>query len=405
MGRVTLVFLFTCISILFINIGFYSLYLEQKHISEAYIPVLVSSIGLLIVNIAYLLVFFLKKSKKTMLYSPQLKKDSYSSIVLISMIVYFFVSLYFVLLGYVPLFKAIKDMLTYGFQTGTLNSYRVSRNIYINPDAAYIPLQGFFQTLRYFGLPVCISLNLFYVKEYKVAKLMVVIALFLLIISGQRWPLMYALMGLVIYFSYLKIDKKKLNLTLRKIIIITVSLGIFTSVLLGRNTVEGETLMTNIWMGVIDLYNRIFLGNALVPFLSYTIFPSEVSYYYGWTWIQNLLAYLPGPFPSFPVTFYQLVFKDDTGFTAPPDFYTEAYINFSWLGVMVISFLWGTFIYFIETLFSKAKTVYHYSYLVLLGILISFTSFSGMTFLIGGVIIIIFIEIIRYTSVFIMKKT
>jgi oligosaccharide repeat unit polymerase len=396
-GTVTVIFLFTVSSIFFINIGLFSLYLEHNTQIWTIKPVIVSSTGLLMVNISYL-IFFLLRSKKNgpkKLRSQVIQKDKFIVIVILSIFVFSFVLLYFLMLGYIPLLEAIKDMFSQGMQRGTLNTYRISRDVYANVNAKYIPFQGLFEILRYFGLPVIIFLNLFYTKQHKVSYLLILIAILLLISSGQRWPLMYALMGIIIFYAYSLSNKTKLFKTIKSTVIISVCLGIVLSTILGRRTEENVSVFYNTLLGTLDLFNRIFLGNTLVPFMSYKVIPSEIEYFYGWTWIQNVLAYLPGPYPSFPVTFYKIIFGDTIGYTAPPDFYTEAFINFSWWGIIIIPVIWGWVIELFEQRLVSSNNIYTFSYLVLIAILLVFSSFSGISFMLGGIVVIIFIEIGR----------
>jgi hypothetical protein len=393
-------FLFTIVSICFINIGHVAYYIKySEYYSWVSKPLLVTSIGLFIICVSSFIhhIIFSKglSVKNNTKVKYDYKLENYKIIFLISLSVFVIVLIYYILLGYIPLFAAIKELLSDGLKNGLMNTKRVARDIYVNEDAKYIPLQGFFEQMRYFGLPVVIFLNLFYLKKTKISYVIIAISFLLIISSGQRWPLMYALTGVFVYYSY-TINQKKFLKTSIKIFLLSLLAGCVLSVLLGRNLEDTDiNLFSAILFGFSDLMMRTTTGNVEIPFFSYGIIPYEVDYFYGWTWIQNLIAYFPGPYPSFPVDFYKLVTKDPIGYTAPPDFYTEAYINYSWIGVIFTCFLWGSVLFFIGRSILFVENIFKLSYKILIITLISFSSFSGIAFIFGGIIIILFIELVR----------
>jgi oligosaccharide repeat unit polymerase len=403
-------FLFTIVSICFINIGHIYYYIKySEYYNWASKPLLVTSIGLFIICVSSLIhhIVFSKilsvKNNTNVKY--EYKLENYKIIFLISLSVFIFVLIYYILLGYIPLFAAIKELVSDGLKNGLMNTKRVERDIYVNEDAKYIPLQGFFEQMRYFGLPVVIFLNLFYLKKTKLSHVMIAVAILLIISSGQRWPLMYALTGVFVYYSYIINNQKKFLKTSIKVFVLALLAGCVLSILLGRNLEHTDIgMFGTIFFGLSDLLTRIATGNVEIPFFSYSIIPYEVDYFYGWTWVQNLIAYFPGPYPSFPVDFYKLVTKDPIGYTAPPDFYTEAYINYSWIGVIFTCFLWGSVLFFIgRSILFVENNIFKLSYKVLIITLIAFSAFSGIMFIFGGIIIIIFIELIRILINIIVK--
>lgn len=401
MGRnfkFSVLFLYILGSIIFINIGYISYYMEYSTQEWAITAILSVSFGLIFVSIGGLLTTIILNSRKK--WSNSIKKEviidiPYTIAFITAVIIFGIVLLYFYLLGYIPLIEGIKNLLTNGFHSGLVNTLRVNRDVYVNSKASYIPLQGLFEEIRYFGIPI---ISIWFLHFYrlgihkKISIFMLIISAFLITLTGQRWPLMYLLLTLIIYFSWTTIHIKEFKKALYKIGLLAIICGIILSALLGRTNRSNLSVFQMVIFGISDLYSRIFLGNVRIPFLSYQIFNSSSNLLYGWSWIQDLISYLPGPYPSYPVTFYKLVTGDIRGFTAPPDFYTEAFINFGWIGLIFICFFWGSLLsilqYKLEHSHLSLKWISVYS---LIMTLIAFSAMSGIVFMLGGLIVSIFI--------------
>ncbi|MCX7993310.1 MAG: hypothetical protein N2651_06535 [Fimbriimonadales bacterium] len=252
-------------------------------------------------------------------------------------------ALYFILLGYVPLFMGLETLLTEGFMPRLLQKPRTMRSIYINPDAAYIPMQGLLEAFRFVGLSM---VGVWFIHSYRTGKrralsaAIVALCIFWLISTGQRWPLLHFLLVIMVYFSYTT-PPRELRRVLSWVVVVGAIFGVIISALQARTSDIAAYLPAILSFGVVNLAERILYGNAIAPVLSFDVFPKEYPWLYGQSYVQNLLSYLPGPFPSFPVTFNFMVMKETVGFTAPPDFYTEAYVNFGLIGVIVMSFFAG----------------------------------------------------------------
>jgi hypothetical protein len=394
-------FLFLTSSIVFINIGFTIYYLKFSEETWAINALISVSLGLLLVAIGGFIGMILFKSYKIWprINNTEIKINlSYKVAVRTAIIVFAIVLLYFYLLGYIPLIEGLKALIFKGFRSGLTNSFRVNRDIYVNPEASYIPMQGFFEATRYYGLPIVGIWFLHFYKQkvnQKTSLLFLLTSMFFITLTGQRWPLMYMLLAIIIYTSWSENNWFKYRKYLFNVGIISVFIGIFLSILLGRTSHDNLSIVQMFIFGLTDLLNRIIFGNVKIPFESYRFFPQQEYFLYGWSWLQNLLSYIPGPLPSYPVTFYKLITGDPKGFTAPPDFYTEAYINFGWLGLIFISFFWGVFLSFLQRFFVLTKkTLISSSISVLICTLISFSSMSGLVFILGGLIISIFIWIV-----------
>ncbi len=390
--------LYVACSILFINIGFIKYFLTYRVQSWAADALFSISLGLFMVAVGGFVGGLIFKTPITWpnITRVQLESDiPYPIAMSTALVIFSLVLLYFYFLGYIPLIEGIRTLVTEGFRPGLTNTFRVGRDIYVNPEATYIPMQGFMEAMRYFGLPIVAIWFLHYFRmgiKKKLSMLMVITAVVLIISTGQRWPLMYMILSLIIYRSWTEPNPQRF----RRFLVITVAMaaiaGIFLSALLGRATMYGLNLYQMLVFGIEDLANRILFGNARIPFFSYQMFSMDHNWLYGWSWLQNLISYLPGPDPSYPVTFYQLVTGNQKGFTAPPDFYTEAYINFGWLGVIVVPFFWGMGLASFQSMVVKPNTgLLRLSISVILTVLVSFSAMSGAVFIFGGIIISLFI--------------
>ncbi|MGB9880454.1 MAG: hypothetical protein ACPLRM_06810, partial [Anaerolineae bacterium] len=261
---------------------------------------------------------------------------------------------------------------------------------------------------RYFGLPiVAIWFIGFYRRKIypRISLFILGLAVLLILSSGQRWPLMYMLITIAIYLSWIVIDRQRLWKVARALALTAVILGLVMTILLARFASEGLTFTQVLLRGVSDFFHRILFGNVKVPFMSYQIFPAKEGWLYGQSWWQNLISYLPGPQPSFPVAFYQLVTGDPIGFTAPPDFYTEAYINFGWLGVVAISFIWGVLLSCLQTFIALGKkSLIRTSIFALITTVVGFSALSGISFVLGAVLVGFFLMAIVYIQQFMLRS-
>lgn len=387
-------FLFVVTSILFVNVGFLVFYARSESEPWALTAVLAPTLGLLLVSLGGALTataLQLPRRWSKLPARPVRLDLSYSSAVSVSLTVFAIVALYFVLLGYVPMLEGIQVLLSGGFVPGLVNTARINRDVYVNPDAKYIPLQGLLEIFRYFGLPV-VAVWFLHFRRVKVRErfstLMIAVALLLIVATGQRWPLMYMLLAIALYVSWTIPNASKLRSAAARLGVVALGAAVLLSALLGRTHESGLSYLEMLAMGAGDLYARVFFGNVEVPFASYGIYGSQIPFLLGASWVQNLASYMPGPAPSFPVTFYQTVVGDQVGYTAPPDFYTEAYVNFGFWGVAFFSILWGSFLAGCQAVMTRAQwTVKNLGIAASLMTVAAFSSMSGVTILVSGSIV------------------
>lgn len=166
--------------------------------------------------------------------------------------------------------------------------------------------------------------------------------------------LLHFLINLFVYFSFTTNDYHFRRIASRIVLWGFVS-GAIISALQARTNEVLVGLFEIASFGVANLTGRILFGNAIAPVLSFQMFPYEYNWLWGHSYLQNLLSYLPGPYPSFPVTFNYMVMKEQVGFTAPPDFYTEAYVNFGLIGTLIMSFLVGVLLAMLDKLIIRYR--------------------------------------------------
>lgn len=392
--------LFIFASVLLCNIGFFVYFFRYRSEAWAQTALLSISCGILLAGLGGIVGAIITRVRPAMMRFGQgndMKELPFGVAMAGAIIVFGIVLVYFYFLGYVPLFRSIQQLIEGGMRRGLLNIERVARDVYVNPEARYIPLQGFMEQMRYFGLPmVTIWFLDFYRrgKRPRVSLTVCGIAVLLIALTGQRWPLMGMLIAMVVYLSWTVSRRREYRKEIRRLAVTGGVFGLLLSVLLARFE-PGEQSARVVWQGAGEVIERFVLGNARIPFLSYQLFPAREGWLHGRSWWQNLISFVPGPQPSYPVTFYQLVTGDRIGFSAPPDFYTEAYINFGWVGIVVIPFVWGAVLHVAQLLIVYSGTsALNLSIGAVLCTYAGLTAVTGIVFLLGAVLTTTFVWVL-----------
>lgn len=398
---ITVIELYVLRSITVINIGFLVCFHEFSQEAWAGRALISTSLGLGLVALGGLTGMACLGAGGSWAQARPIEVNSdipYTIAVTSGLVVFFIVLLYFYLLGYVPIVKALRHLRTGGYVQGLMNTLRVGRDPYVNPDARHIPLQGFMELIRYQGLPIIAVWFLwFYLRGIKPAfsMAMLVTSVLLTVMAGQRWPLRDLLVILVIFYSWTESDSRRYWGFVWRAGKMAVLAGVILTILLGRGAEEWLGFAEMVARGAGDLLERLVVGNADVPFLSYRVFPDTRPWLLGSSWVQNLAAYLPGPGASFPVTFSQIVTGTSAGFTAPPDFYTEAYVNFGFAGVSVVSFAWGFFVGVFHRLCCRKRQGLLTTSILALGFWeLASSAVAGINALVGFAIVAAFMNVI-----------
>lgn len=245
--------------------------------------------------------------------------------------------LYFALLGYIPLLSA-------GLDFGSLQEARIARDPYHNANQAKIPLAGLLETFRNIGVPALAAAAWLRWRKHKKSSyfFVFVFCVFTVLGAGQRWPLQYLLLTTLIALLATAPTSVAGRKIIVRVAVIGAALGALVTVFQGRTGVEGSATFGEQFKGGLSaLVDRISSGYVEVPLQSYSVLDALGFPLMGGSYLQTLMAFGPGMGESYAVTFYNQVLRIDSGFTASPDFSTELFINFGWVGVIAGSILWA----------------------------------------------------------------
>lgn len=331
-------------------------------------------------------------------------QDEYNSLFVTSLVLVLVAGLYFALLGSIPLVQGLKDLAGAGqITSGLVSRYRNARDTYAGGTGVYVPMQGLLEAVRYWGLPLVViwAWQAIAARRWRHAGFVLIgAALVLLVATGQRWPLMYLfiavfVVGVVIFrWRWGRLGRWAL---------LAIAVGVVLSALLGRGAQGVDSVGKAFRFGVGQLSSRLFLEQTEVPFASYAMSRADLLPGDQLTWVQNLLAYLPGPGASYTVTFSTIVTGQDLGFTAPPDFYTEAWINGGWWLVIALSFAWGLLIGRIRMLPAGSSAV-SVGYRTVLVTILGFSAFAGVSQALSVFIVFVLAKAIFLTFRFLAPR-
>lgn len=354
------------------------------------VPVLVTSSGLLILS-AGLMATVSRRRYIRSDPAPESGPESAGRWAVIA-VVFGLAALYFILIGQVPILQGLGQLVSSGgvVTPGLTNTARVSRDIYVNPEASYVPLQGLLEIFRYFGCITTAIIGLDWASRRATRNrglTVIIVSVGLIVATGQRWPLMYLIAGCALASTLLFRFSRKL---IAPLAVGGGLVAVVLSLLLGRTTSEVVGAGGAIVFGITDLVRRILVGYVEIPFASYGI-EREALLPNGPSWVQNFASYLPGPGESYPVTFYRLVTSDTVGFTAAPDIWTEGWINAGAIGVVASSLFLvlvsrGSEAFTLRAL-QRECGVTRLAVVVPVCIALAFTPFTGFVFALGSIIV------------------
>jgi hypothetical protein len=346
-GGITPFSAFLVASVAFVIVGFMITYLGTSDPGQDAFPVLNVSIGTAATIAGGALAARNRRNNNGKTLASEIMNLDPGRTILGALILLCIVLAPFVFTGGMPLISGVLQLFSSGLTGNMLSQIRNANNPYLNPDSVQLPLLGLFDELRYVGLEF-FAVYAFRFWQLRIRPRLSVAVLFtsafLLLANGQRWPLFYLVVTLTVYNSWNHREEKNATRKPQTVLVITFAVGVAVvmSMLLGRNISGDVSLAEGIQSGFSDFGERLLVGNVVVPFAAYSIFPSTVNFLHGESYVLNVWSYVPGhPFPSFPVIFSQLVTGDPRNFTAPPDFFTEAYVNFGVIGTILISAVWG----------------------------------------------------------------
>lgn len=377
---------YVLVSLVFVNLGFFLNHLATGAVDGApsSIGVMVTSLGLLSVVIGAIIGrhVFAKPPSSTDPNGISPIDRSDARLLTLSAVILIPTWSYFVFLGFVPLFDAAIAIATSGIDgLGVLNQSRLSRDAYVDASASRIPLQGLLEIYRNLGVPVLFAFAYAQKRAGASPKLRIVImglSVISVLAAGQRWPLMY-LIAAGVFVMFLQ-EGALTRRAFRNVALLAVALGILLSALQARTLARLDDTLSALNFGAQNLFARIVTDQVAIPIASYYRENPQLSGNLGRTYLMSLSSYLPGEGASYPVEFYRVVTGDTAGYTAPPDFYTEAFVNFSWLGVVGVSLIWGGFLAFAEGRMYRNRSAWDVGIKSGLLTVLVFSAFTGVVF-------------------------
>jgi hypothetical protein len=392
-------------SIVFVNTGYLLLLSRQptvEHNGLALAVPLVGVVGVAVVGGGYLWYDpgLLKRQSGSVVIAGRTKEFSARCTAICSSCLIAMAALYFVLLGYVPLIRGVQQVVQVGWSEAgsAVNTARLSRDGYVNTSAAYIPMQGLLESVRYFGMPLVACWNIRRMlsgDRSLIPRLLLATACLMTLLTGQRWPVMYMAGAVGVLLMSLPGRRPRIP---GKVLLFAALVGVALTALLNRGGgSSGGNLSEAIGSGASGLADRVLTGYIATPYASYGSMHDSLVNLSGASWLQSLHSYLPGPGASYAVTFYQRVTGDIQGFTAPPDAYTEAYLNFGWAGVLAFSCCWGMLLAVTGAALTRSREQLHRSAsMCVLTTTIAFSCFTGATFCIGAVLVLTMARVLLY---------
>ncbi len=400
--RLTPLLMFVAAAVLFINTGFFLTFLASSHTRYDYVALANVSLGLACTATGAMTArFLLPVPGRLTNATPTIVDLRYRNLLFCTLLIFAIVIAPFVYSRRFPLLQGVAAFFMSGPQANLLSTLRNENNPYLNPDLTRLPLQGLFDEVRYTGLPiVAVWFFSFWQARFRpvLSASIVAACAVLLMLTGQRWPLMYMVLSLMAFHSFAPRRRHAFSNRVRVFLACGAAAvcALFLSVLLARYG-DSSSFTDSAQLGTRDLWSRILFGNVDVPYAAYAAFPEQLDYLDGWSYVQNLWAYVPGhPLPSFPVTFHQLITGNRSNFTAPPDFFTEAFINFGFAGTVMLSFAFGMLLVFLERRFLRSRNLFGRSFCSVLTVIAGFASIGGISWLVGiGIVYAIFRIILR----------
>lgn len=185
-------------------------------------------------------------------------------------------------------------------------------------------------------------------KQYRIILgLFIVFAVSSFLIQGSRTPILkLAIMFLLIYNIKKPIKNKAIIIVLILGIVALISMQVLR---MNRSNEDGD--FTEV------LLNTLQNGSINLNYVMNT-FPEKVDFQYGYTYLINLIMMRPGPDLDFTLWLKDKVNIQFSGGGLTPTIIGEAYINFGFGGSLVICFLIGILINYLEWKYSVSKKNY-----------------------------------------------
>ena len=198
--------------------------------------------------------------------------------------------------------------------------------------------------------------------------------------TGQRAPLLFACMSLMIFYSFYY----RYNPKTKSIILFCVVIQLFGFM----SFLQGRMSEFSILESFLEIFQRQFLVNQIAN-LSTFWYVVERGPRYGVDWLQDILSIAPSIKPdNLPRELFGILWGSFNRGNSPPSLVTTLYFNFWIPGLLIFPFILAYFVKFIDTqlrLRRSSKTKVMIFSFVLMS-LASWTSGSVLTPLNGGLL-------------------
>ena len=169
---------------------------------------------------------------------------------------------------------------------------------------------------------------------------------FFLVMSLQRWPLMFfIILNYILYTSY----SSRIKAT-HSIFFILVALSLFGLLTYIRGVTEFEVLL--VW-----LKNRIFRTQSEAFYAVFEMFPDHFAFFGGSGVLRDLKGVLPGPDAGYSRWMFDALYRVYGNGTAPTIFWGQMYADFNLLGVWIGSMAAGFVMQTVFIIYLRSKKV------------------------------------------------
>ena len=211
----------------------------------------------------------------------------------------------------------------------------------------------------------------------KLTKIIVIIiSLFLILSSGQRWPLFEALLVYFIFRSYIK----KIKINLKKIVVygVFIYLILFITSFFQSRFVMSDNLFDNLLKNVEAINYRLFVSQAMTSYYIFDLIPETLNFGWGDYILKDFSTYLPGYQEGFATYIYKLTHGGNTGSAS----FSTLTLFFADFGVfsILISFFFGIAIqYYTNLIFIKKISIHRLIFHSLVVVAIATTSLGSIS--------------------------
>ncbi len=380
--------LFTILQVIMVNIGMLIIAIEVNK-DSIYLGVVVLTLQLFFINLGALIV----GNKKYILTVVRYKEPiAHKSIVLIAYALTFFLILT-LLKDYLTIFLDLIISISKGQVVESIGAMAEMRRELSFGGASNTGIMTQLKNTILVFLAIYILKSNFS-KFIKIGILFT--TLFMILSSGQRWPLFQALMVYAIYYSVShKVHVNWLKALKISCIIIVI---IFTLSYFQPRFVMTEDLLTNLMLNLEAVIYRLFISQAMTSYYIFNLIPESLEFGMGAYLIQDFSTYLPGYQEGFSTFIYKLTHDGKIG-SASFSTLSLFYADFGYFSI-IVSFSFGALLQlYANNIYrfrpSKIRLIFH-SFVIMALATTSLGSISGVLYhgLITGYMLYILLKII-----------